>query len=34
MSTSWGGAEATSGNNLTYWEDADHAVFNNMVGVG
>jgi hypothetical protein len=34
MSTSWSGAEATSGNNYTYYEVPNHAIFNNMVGVG
>jgi len=34
MSTSWSGTEATSGNNLTYWEDADDAIYQNMVAAG
>jgi len=34
MSTSWSGTEATSGNDLTYWEDADDAIYTNMVAAG
>ena len=34
MSTSWSGAEVTSGNNYTYWEVPNHSIFNNMAGLG
>jgi len=34
MSTSWSGAEVTSGNGYTYWEVPNHAIFNNMAGLG